>query len=220
MITMRLLNIYPRTHNQLKRYICSNFNYNYYSTSASVYSKRVHERYNDLHDKLNENLPSNSCSTKDQFSFLWKSDSFKNESKRNHDTSPYINTRRSILTPATKANTFRGIEEFFDRTRLPTEPVQVGREWTADELRRKSFSDLHKLWYVLYKERNLLLTEKQLCRRGNAKMQAPHRMAMVKKSMARILLVLRERSLEEGKNVSDSEILENLDNIKEEINQK
>ena len=50
-------------------------------------------------------------------------------------------------------------------------------------------------------------------------MQAPHRMAMVKKSMARILLVLKERSLEEGKNVSDSEILENLDNIKEEINQ-
>lgn len=39
-----------------------------------------------------------------------------------------------------------------------------GREWTVDELRLKSFDDLHKLWWVLIKERNALLSERDWCR--------------------------------------------------------
>lgn len=39
----------------------------------------------------------------------------------------------------------RGLEDFLDTIR-PGEPAYVGRAWTAPELRRKSFEDLHKLW--------------------------------------------------------------------------
>lgn len=62
-------------------------------------------------------------------------------------------------------------------------------------LREKSTDDLHKLWYVLLKERNLLLAEQAACKTQGLLFPDPIRKKKVKKSMARIKLVLHERSL-------------------------
>ena len=78
----------------------------------------------------------------------------------------------------------------------PPLPPQVGRAWSSDELRRKSFDDLHKLWYVLYKERNVLLTEEAACKRNRGNLPSPERKSRVRKSMGRIKQVLKERALE------------------------
>ncbi|OQR88072.1 mitochondrial 39-S ribosomal protein L47 [Achlya hypogyna] len=71
----------------------------------------------------------------------------------------------------------------------------VGGDWKAWMLRNKSTEDLHKLWYVLLKERNALLTEQAECHARNLALPNPYRKSKVRKSMARIKLVLHERSL-------------------------
>ncbi|WFD29599.1 54S ribosomal protein L4 mitochondrial [Malassezia sp. CBS 17886] len=74
------------------------------------------------------------------------------------------------------------------------------RSWLAPELRRKSSADLHTLWYVLLMERNRLVTSWEELKRNNAEGAAgmvgqsiSFRNHRVRKSMARIKLVLNER---------------------------
>ncbi|XP_076009087.1 large ribosomal subunit protein uL29m [Genypterus blacodes] len=92
------------------------------------------------------------------------------------------------------SSSYRGLDEFFD---LPDNwgesTVKSGAPWTAKQLRTKSNEDLHKLWYVLLKEKNLLLTLEQEARRHRVQMPSPERLNKVEQSMTRLDTVVQER---------------------------
>lgn len=68
------------------------------------------------------------------------------------------------------------------------------RAWSADELRIKSNVDLHKLWFILLKERNMLLTMEQECNDKVELFPSPERIDKVKLSMENLEAVVRERN--------------------------
>ena len=76
----------------------------------------------------------------------------------------------------------------------PAPPVSAGRAWHAAELRGKSFEDLHGLWFVCLKERNLLLTERLYSRQLLQSAPAGNRLDKVKRTMGGIRVVLSERA--------------------------
>ena len=63
-----------------------------------------------------------------------------------------------------------------------------------DELRLKSNEDLHKLWYVLLKERNMLLTMEHAHKEAFSAMPNPERLDKVELSMEHLEEVVRERN--------------------------
>jgi len=69
---------------------------------------------------------------------------------------------------------------------------------------------LHKLWFVLYKERNLLLTEKEKARRGERPVATPieGRYIKTKRSMAAIKHCLSERKVIREKLIASGAITE------------
>ncbi|XP_062901832.1 39S ribosomal protein L47, mitochondrial [Mobula hypostoma] len=91
-------------------------------------------------------------------------------------------------------NSCKGLEEFFDDPGNWGEPtVKSGAPWTAKQLRLKSNEDLHKLWYVLLKEKNMLLTIEQEAKRQRLQMPSPERLKKVERSMTRIDTIVHER---------------------------
>lgn len=101
--------------------------------------------------------------------------------------------------------------EFFDaKENWNKDTIKCGRPWRLEELRIKGNQDLHKLWYVLLKERNALMTMEAEYKRQCELMPSPERLFKVDESMQNILLVVTERNealsqLETGKSILPQE---------------
>ncbi|CAK9169384.1 unnamed protein product [Ilex paraguariensis] len=108
-------------------------------------------------------------------------------------------TSAAAATTSTARTGHNSLEQFFEADRSPDEdkPVVYGRSWKASELRLKSWDDLNKLWYVLLKEKNMLMSQRQMLHAQNLRFPNPERIPKVRKSMCRIKHVLTERAIED-----------------------
>lgn len=98
---------------------------------------------------------------------------------------------RNIHTSVTCSD----VMEFFDKSEYwGALKVRVGRSWLKEELRLKSNEDLHKLWFVLLKERNMLLTMQTAYKEANEHMPNEERVDKVEISMENLEEVVRERN--------------------------
>ncbi|KAI1775254.1 MRP-L47-domain-containing protein [Hypoxylon cercidicola] len=93
-----------------------------------------------------------------------------------------------------------GLWDFFyskDKLLLtPTEDAEHGRGWTVEELRHKSWDDLHKLWWVCVKEQNRIATarkEKSRLKLQSGEDEIAERLAEVRRTMKAIKHTLTER---------------------------
>lgn len=123
---------------------------------------------------------------------------------------PVTPTVQNIVTPKDHP-----LWQFFYKgkfIRSSTELDATGRSWDVTELRRKSFNDLHSLWYNCLKERNILNREIHLSRTAlkmdsNAFVRVDDR---IKETMWKIRHVLNEREILFEKNTKNPELRERL----------
>ncbi|KAE9417136.1 hypothetical protein Angca_008174, partial [Angiostrongylus cantonensis] len=95
-------------------------------------------------------------------------------------------TRQLSSTMQVRNEVFRQFfddEENFGKSELRPKK-RPGRSWSEDELRLKSNSDLHKLWYICLKERNMLLTMQTAYVSNARSMPNPERIDRVNEVMA------------------------------------
>lgn len=101
---------------------------------------------------------------------------------------------RSKLKEKYASNPEQLMEFFEPIDNWGSQEVPSGRSWRMDELRMKSNTDLHKLWYILLKERNMLLTMEEAAKDNKELFPNPERFDRVEESMANLEDVVKERN--------------------------
>ena len=117
----------------------------------------------------------------------------KSGTESNASEAPGVPSGSPYQTPVTPLDNQKGVLQFIDME-SSAGARRNGRAWRTAELRLKSFDDLHKLWYILLKERNVLLSERAWCKtNGYYWENGFSNLLKVKQSMARLKGVVRER---------------------------
>ncbi|PKS08910.1 hypothetical protein jhhlp_003523 [Lomentospora prolificans] len=108
--------------------------------------------------------------------------------------------RPAAFLPKLKVDPNHGLYAFFaGKDKLmntPAEDREHGRAWTVEELRKKSWDDLQKLWWVCCRERNRISTadyERKRAKMGFGAAESKNRDDAVKQTMKSIKHVLTER---------------------------
>ncbi|KAL9026270.1 MAG: hypothetical protein Q9196_005039 [Gyalolechia fulgens] len=92
----------------------------------------------------------------------------------------------------------------------PEEDNAFGRPWVVEELRHKSWEDLHLLWWVCCKERNILATqayERARLKAGYGDAESQERARAVRQTQKAIKHALTERyyAFEEARRVATTD---------------
>ncbi|KAK4204131.1 mitochondrial 39-S ribosomal protein L47 (MRP-L47)-domain-containing protein [Triangularia verruculosa] len=102
--------------------------------------------------------------------------------------------------PPVEVDPDHGLWDFFPNRETvaaaPEDDMKHGRAWMVEELRGKSWEDLHRLWWVCVKERNRIATgswERERGKMGFGKSEAQTRDREVRNTMRGIKHVLTER---------------------------
>ncbi|KAJ6785506.1 hypothetical protein PWT90_04318 [Aphanocladium album] len=121
---------------------------------------------------------------------------------------------RADYKPSITVDEKHGLWGFFPEPNklmwTPAETEKHGRAWTVEELRRKSWEDLHALWWTCCRERNMLATSKAeliRSRLGFGDREIAAREAEVDKTMRAIKHTLTERQYiwEDATEVAESD---------------
>ncbi|KAL7627433.1 54S ribosomal protein L4 mitochondrial [Parahypoxylon ruwenzoriense] len=106
----------------------------------------------------------------------------------------------AYFKPEIKVDPEHGLWDFFySKEKLlltPDEDSSHGRGWSVEELRHKSWDDLHKLWWVCIKEQNRISTarkEKARMRLLSGDRETAERLRQVRRTMKGIKHTLTER---------------------------
>lgn len=104
-----------------------------------------------------------------------------------------MNRRPTTTIPKAATGTIKNLYELTGYKADVRQYGQTGRSWRAEELRLKSHDDLHKLWYVLLKEKNKLKSDWLVSQQLSQMFYGYSDLVKVRLSMARLLTVVNER---------------------------
>ncbi|CAK75933.1 unnamed protein product (macronuclear) [Paramecium tetraurelia] len=101
----------------------------------------------------------------------------------------------NVQAPATQSEKLLQFTDALTKQQLKDTKQQVsqGRSWKVEELRLKSTEDLTKLWYVMLKEKNLLLSDGIFFKKVVGVKGRMGKLVQLKISMARLKTVVQER---------------------------